>query len=51
MIVFGAAKVMQFSMGVSYPWAVAIVVCVVFSYVFLGGTYAHAYTNTCTSNS
>ncbi|MGE0710315.1 MAG: hypothetical protein AB7N76_13620 [Planctomycetota bacterium] len=46
LIVVGAAYVMSASMGVSYPWAVAIVVSVVFSYVFLGGTYAHAYTNT-----
>jgi sodium/pantothenate symporter len=46
LVVVGASYVMSVSMGVSYPWAVTIVVGVVFSYVFLGGTYAHAYTNT-----
>jgi len=46
LIVVGAAYVMQATMGVSYPVAVAVVVSVVFSYVFFGGTYAHAYTNT-----
>ena len=46
LIVVGAAYVMQATMGVSYQAAVAVVVCVVFSYVFFGGTYAHAYTNT-----
>ena len=46
LIVVGAAYVMSATMGVTYPVAVAITVCVVFSYVFLGGTYAHAYTNT-----
>jgi sodium/pantothenate symporter len=45
-IVVGAAVVMEATMGVSYPVAVGIVVAVVFSYTFLGGTYAHAYTNT-----
>ena len=46
LIVVGAAFVMQASMGVPYVWALRIVVGVVFSYVLLGGTYAHAYTNT-----
>ena len=46
LIVVGAAYVMQATMGVPYAWAVTIVVGVVFSYVLLGGTYAHAYTNT-----
>lgn len=46
LIVVGAAYVMSATMGVSYQVAVGVVVCVVFSYVFLGGTYAHAYTNT-----
>lgn len=46
LIVVGASYIMSTSMGVSYPVAVGIVVGVVFSYVFLGGTYAHAYTNT-----
>jgi sodium/pantothenate symporter len=46
LIVVGAAYVMSNTMGVSYVWAVRIVVGVVFSYVLLGGTYAHAYTNT-----
>jgi SSS family solute:Na+ symporter/sodium/pantothenate symporter len=46
LIVVGAAYVMQATMGVSYGTAVSIVTGVVFSYVLLGGTYAHAYTNT-----
>lgn len=45
LIVVGSAYVMQASMGVSYELAVGIVIAVVFSYVFFGGTYAHAYTN------
>lgn len=46
LIVKGSALVMQASMGVDYSLAVSIVVLVVFGYVFFGGTYAHAYTNT-----
>ncbi|MEZ6188185.1 MAG: hypothetical protein R3F62_24650 [Planctomycetota bacterium] len=46
LIVVGAALVMKNTMGLSYGMAVATVVCVVFSYVCFGGTYAHAYTNT-----
>ncbi len=46
LIVVGSALVMVATMGVSYPVAVTLVVAIVFSYVFLGGTYAHAFTNT-----
>lgn len=46
LIVVGAALVMQHTMGVSYLTGVIVTVAVVFSYVFFGGTYAHAYTNT-----
>lgn len=46
LIVVGAALVMQHTMGVSYHTGVLVTVAVVFSYVFFGGTYAHAYTNT-----
>lgn len=46
LIVVGAALVMSNTMGLPYSTSVGLVVCVVFSYVFFGGTYAHAYTNT-----
>ncbi len=46
LIVVGAAYVMKATLGLDYAWSVTVVVGVVFSYVFLGGTYAHAFTNT-----
>ncbi len=45
LIVVSAAFVLVATLGVPYPAAVTIVVGVVFSYILLGGTYAHAYTN------
>src|SRR5688572_57379 len=45
LVVVGAAYVLVAMLGMSYAWAVATVVVVAFTYVFLGGTYAHAYTN------
>lgn len=45
LIVVGASFVLVATLGVPYEAAVTIVVGVVFSYVLLGGTYAHAYTN------
>lgn len=46
LIVVGAAFVLVATLGLEYKVAVTVVVGVVFSYVLLGGTYAHAYTNT-----
>ncbi|MDF1662788.1 MAG: sodium:solute symporter family protein [Planctomycetota bacterium] len=46
LVVVGSAYIMNLTMGLSYKIAVSVVVLVVFSYVFFGGTYAHAYTNT-----
>src|SRR5262249_55866100 len=45
LVVVGAAYVLVAMLGMSYPVAVATVVIVAFTYVFMGGTYAHAYTN------
>lgn len=45
LIVKGSALVMQHTLDMSYPVAVTIVVGFVFSYILVGGTYAHAYTN------
>lgn len=45
LIVVGASYVLVGLLGVPYKAAVTIVVGVVFSYILLGGTYAHAYTN------
>jgi len=46
LIVGGLAIVMQQTLGVSNTFAVALIIGFVFSYIFLGGTYAHAFTNT-----
>lgn len=46
LIVGGLAIVMQQALGVPNTVAVAVIIGFVFSYIFLGGTYAHAYTNT-----
>ncbi|MEM9189945.1 MAG: sodium:solute symporter family protein, partial [Myxococcota bacterium] len=46
LIVKGSALIMQLTLGLSYDVGVVVVVGFVFSYIFLGGTYAHAYTNT-----
>lgn len=45
LIVKGSALVMAATLGLGYKTAVIVVVLVVFSYIMLGGTYAHAYTN------
>jgi len=45
LIVKGSALVMQHTLGLSYATSVLVVVGFVFSYILIGGTYAHAYTN------
>lgn len=45
LIVKGSALVMQMTLGLGYEVCVIVVVGFVFSYIMLGGTYAHAYTN------
>lgn len=46
LIVAGLAIVMQLTLGLSNTASVLLIIGFVFSYIFLGGTYAHAYTNT-----
>lgn len=46
LIVGGISIVMQQVMGLTNLEALTITIVFVFSYIFLGGTYAHAYTNT-----
>ena len=46
LIVGGISIVMQQVMGLTNLEAVALTIVFVFSYIFVGGTYAHAYTNT-----
>jgi sodium/pantothenate symporter len=46
LIVGGVSIVMQTTMGLSNLEALVVVVGFTFSYIFIGGTYAHAYTNT-----
>ena len=46
LIVGGLSIVMQKTLGLSNTTALVVIIGFVFSYVFLGGTYAHAYTNT-----
>lgn len=45
LIIKGSALVMQFTLGTSYAVSVWLIVGFVFSYILLGGTYAHAFTN------
>ena len=45
LIVKGSALVMQATLDLSYAVSVTVVVGFVFSYILMGGTYAHAYTN------
>ena len=45
LIVKGSALVMQAILGLGYTTSVIVVVGFVFSYILIGGTYAHAYTN------
>jgi len=46
LIIKGSALVMQFTLGMDYVPAVTLIVGFVFSYILIGGTYAHVYTNT-----
>ncbi len=46
LIVGGLAIVMQVTLGLGHTAAVLIIIGFVFSYIFIGGTWAHAYTNT-----
>jgi SSS family solute:Na+ symporter/sodium/pantothenate symporter len=45
LIIKGSALVMQHTLGLGYVTSVVIIVGFVFSYILMGGTYAHAYTN------
>lgn len=45
LIIKGSALVMQSTLGLSYVSCLTVIVGFVFSYIILGGTYAHAYTN------
>lgn len=45
LIVKGSALVMQHTLGLGYVASVLLIVGFVFSYILLGGTYAHVYTN------
>lgn len=46
LIVGGLSIVMQKTLGLTNVQALLLIIGFVFSYIFLGGTYAHAYTNT-----
>jgi sodium/pantothenate symporter len=46
LIVGGLSIVMQSTLGLTNFESVALVIVFTFSYIFVGGTYAHAYTNT-----
>lgn len=46
LIVGGLSIVMQPTLGLSNTESLAFVIVFVFGYIFIGGTYAHAYTNT-----
>ena len=46
LIVGGLSIVMQKTLGLSNVAALLLIIGFVFSYIFVGGTYAHAYTNT-----
>lgn len=45
-IVGGLSIVMQLTLGLSNMESIILIIGFVFSYIFIGGTYAHAYTNT-----
>ncbi len=45
LILFGCALLLSALTGLSHVPALVVVVVVVFGYVLMGGTYAHAYTN------
>jgi sodium/pantothenate symporter len=46
LIVGGLSIVMQHTLGLSNFESLLLIIGFVFSYIFIGGTYAHAYTNT-----
>jgi sodium/pantothenate symporter len=46
LIVGGISIVMQLTLGLTNTEALILTIGFVFSYIFMGGTYAHAYTNT-----
>ena len=46
LIVAGLSIVMQRTLGLTHVESLLLVIGFVFSYIFVGGTYAHAYTNT-----
>jgi len=46
LIIGGVSIVMQKTLGLSNTQSLVLIVTFVFGYVFIGGTYAHAYTNT-----
>ncbi len=46
LIVGALSIVMQAELGLSNLEAITLIICFVFGYIFIGGTYAHAYTNT-----
>jgi sodium/pantothenate symporter len=46
LIVGGLSIVMQITLGLSNVESIVLIIGFVFSYIFVGGTYAHAYTNT-----
>lgn len=45
LVVKGSALLLQPTLDVSYSASLVIIVAFVFSYILLGGTYAHVYTN------
>ncbi len=45
-IVGGLSIVMQLTLGLTNTESIVLIIGFVFSYIFIGGTYAHAYTNT-----
>lgn len=46
LIVAGISIVMQLTLGLTNTESLILTIGFVFSYIFMGGTYAHAYTNT-----
>lgn len=46
LIIGGLSIVMQKTLGLNNTESLVLMITFVFSYVFIGGTYAHAYTNT-----
>lgn len=45
LIIKGSALVMQHTLGIGYVPSVVVIVLFVFTYILVGGTFAHAYTN------